>query len=224
MSKLKFYLLALGFSLVVPFLSLAEDTITITTYYPSPYGAYNKLQSNKLAVGDTNDDSEMTSSDQPPANGQIYTARSIILKPQSSLPGTDLIKGEVAYNNADNKLYSYDGSAWAAVGGGLSGSVTALSAEAGPDTFPNAAAYCRNLSAAAAVSLIGDTSTTYTDWRLPTISELAVFVGAVTSTRYAWTASTSSPDCNSMFLYNSATGYPACPTYTSESYYIRCVR
>jgi hypothetical protein len=188
--------LSLSLSLSLSFLSalifnssaFAEDYITITTYYPSPYGVYNKLQSNKLAVGDTNDDSEMTSSDQPPANGQIYTARSVIYKPQSSLPATDLLKGEVAYNNSDNKLYSYDGSAWAAVGGSSGNGVTMLSAESsGTYSHTNAATYCRNLSAAAAVSLTGDTTTVYTDWLLPSVPELAVFEGATTSTRCLWT-------------------------------------
>lgn len=95
-----------------------EESITITTYYPSPYGVYNELQSNKLAVGDTDGDLQLTSADQPPANGQLYTARSVIYKPQSSLPVLDTRKGEAAYSNADNSLYLYDGSAWVKQGGG----------------------------------------------------------------------------------------------------------
>ena len=31
----------------------AEESFTITTYYPSPYGNYNELKTNKMAVGDT---------------------------------------------------------------------------------------------------------------------------------------------------------------------------
>ena len=37
-----------------------EETITITTYYPSPYGVYNELQSNKLAVGDADGNGQLT--------------------------------------------------------------------------------------------------------------------------------------------------------------------
>ncbi|MDD5561899.1 MAG: hypothetical protein PHT50_07230 [Candidatus Omnitrophica bacterium] len=103
-------------------LSFAEESITITTYYPSPYGSYNELQSNKLAVGDTNSDGQMTFVDLPPANGQIYAARSVIFKPQSSVPSSNVREGEVAYNNADNNLYVYKGSSggWQAVGGVIS--------------------------------------------------------------------------------------------------------
>lgn len=31
------------------------ETITITTYYPSPYGVYNHLQAKRMAVGDTDE-------------------------------------------------------------------------------------------------------------------------------------------------------------------------
>jgi len=137
MSKLKFFLLALSFILATPFLALAEDSLTITTYYPSPYGTYNKLQSNRLAVGDTNADSEMTSADLPSADGQIYAARSVIYKPQSSLPATDLVTGELAYNSSDSSLYLYNGSAWAAVGSGTA--VMNLSCAWGTDYTAGAA-------------------------------------------------------------------------------------
>jgi len=98
--------------------SYADETLTITTYYPSPYGSYNELQTNKLAVGDTNGDGQLSSADQPPANGQLYTARSVIYKPQSSLPAFDTMEGEVVYQSSDKKFYYYDGSAWVAQAGG----------------------------------------------------------------------------------------------------------
>ena len=31
--------------------TFADESITITTYYPSPYGAYNELSANKLIIG-----------------------------------------------------------------------------------------------------------------------------------------------------------------------------
>ncbi|MDD2928136.1 MAG: hypothetical protein PHE30_04715 [Candidatus Omnitrophica bacterium] len=52
MSKLKLFLLSLSFILAIPFLGLAEDTLTITTYYPSPYGVYREMRSQRLAIGD----------------------------------------------------------------------------------------------------------------------------------------------------------------------------
>jgi hypothetical protein len=30
----------------------AEDTLTITTYYPSPYGSYNEMRAKRMAIGD----------------------------------------------------------------------------------------------------------------------------------------------------------------------------
>ncbi|MCP4653303.1 MAG: hypothetical protein GY858_07990 [Candidatus Omnitrophica bacterium] len=38
--------------LCVPIILFAE-TLTITTYYPAPYGVYNELRSKKMAIGDT---------------------------------------------------------------------------------------------------------------------------------------------------------------------------
>jgi hypothetical protein len=39
--------------LVFPGTSLAEETITITTYYPSPYGVYREMRAKRIAIGDT---------------------------------------------------------------------------------------------------------------------------------------------------------------------------
>ncbi len=114
--------LVVGAGLLVWLLSLVcfsqTEQITITTYYPSPFGVYNELQSNKMAVGDTNGDGNLTSADLPPANGQLYTARSVIFKPQLSLPILNVREGEMVYNNSDNKVYYYNGSAWVAQGSG----------------------------------------------------------------------------------------------------------
>ncbi len=54
-------------------LVFAED-ITITTYYPSPYGSYNILQSKVLGVGDNNGDASYTSADAPSGgnDGEVW--------------------------------------------------------------------------------------------------------------------------------------------------------
>ena len=108
---LSFIFLAAGliFTFGYP-LCFAEESITIATYYPSPYGSYNNLQTNKLAVGDTNESGSLEAGDQPPTNGQIYTARSVIYKPQGSLPASNAREGELVYNNSDGSLYLYNGS------------------------------------------------------------------------------------------------------------------
>ena len=47
------------------------ETITITTYYPSPYGVYNHLQAKRMAVGDTDESGGIDAADLPEADGQL---------------------------------------------------------------------------------------------------------------------------------------------------------
>ncbi len=37
-----------------------EESISITTYYPSPYGSYNELTTNKMKIGANYSDSTVT--------------------------------------------------------------------------------------------------------------------------------------------------------------------
>lgn len=46
-------------------LVLADEQLTITTYYPSPYGSYNQLQTNSLGIGDNDNDGSLDSGDVP---------------------------------------------------------------------------------------------------------------------------------------------------------------
>lgn len=101
--------LGLGLVLILFFAyAFAEESITITTYYPSPYGSYNELQTNKLAVG---------TAKQPSNPGNIR------LKAQSGDPATktgafaDGQIGEVAYSESQDALYHYNGNTWVAQGG-----------------------------------------------------------------------------------------------------------
>lgn len=96
----------------------AEESIAITTYYPSPQGSYKNLLTQKQSVGDTNGDGSVNSSDLPAANGQLSVARGVIYKPQSSLPTSNLTTGEMVYSSSDSKFYVYNGTAWAAAGSG----------------------------------------------------------------------------------------------------------
>ncbi|MDD5116265.1 MAG: tail fiber domain-containing protein [Candidatus Omnitrophica bacterium] len=52
----------------------AQEEITITTYYPSPYGSYNALTTYKLGVGDNDGDGNLTSADVPTDNGNAWIA------------------------------------------------------------------------------------------------------------------------------------------------------
>jgi len=51
---------------------LAAEEITITTYYPSPYGSYNSLQVDKLGVGDNNGDGSLSAADVPTTSGDVW--------------------------------------------------------------------------------------------------------------------------------------------------------
>jgi hypothetical protein len=81
-------------------LCFAEESITITTYYPSPYGSYNELQSNKLAVGDTDGNGTLDAADQPNRNGDIRL-KAQTGNPTSWLAGTT---GQFAYSSASDSL------------------------------------------------------------------------------------------------------------------------
>jgi len=59
--------LSLIFLLVNPFFALAEESITITTYYPSPYGSYKELSSYRMKIGSTYSTTSMTDAD----NGKL---------------------------------------------------------------------------------------------------------------------------------------------------------
>ncbi len=58
-----------------------SDSITIVTYYPSPYGSYNQLQTNSLGVGDNNNNGTLDAGDVPPTlgypNGDVWIAGNV---------------------------------------------------------------------------------------------------------------------------------------------------
>jgi len=119
--KMKMLAMVLALGLILVFCvssGFAEESLTISTYYPSPYGSYNELQTNRLAVGDTNGDGSLGATDQPPADGQLYTARSVIYKPLGSLPATNTRAGELAYLSSDDSLYLNNGAIWVKQGAG----------------------------------------------------------------------------------------------------------
>jgi len=91
-----------------------EETITLTTYYPSPYGSYSQLQTNRFAVGDTNNDGQMSQDDQPNRDGDIR------LKPQAGTPANWPVgaEGQIAYSQTNDEIYHYNGSSWVAQGSG----------------------------------------------------------------------------------------------------------
>jgi len=82
--------LILTFSLYAADQQQGEETFTITTYYPSPYGSYNELE--------------------------VY--RSVTYKPINKDTITNPKEGELVYDSSRDKLYLYNGQKWVAQGGG----------------------------------------------------------------------------------------------------------
>lgn len=62
---------------VFPAALLAEESLTITTYYPSPQGSYQRLQSKAMGIGDVNKDGLFNMNDVPDPGtypGQLVVA------------------------------------------------------------------------------------------------------------------------------------------------------
>ncbi|MDD2702504.1 MAG: hypothetical protein PHC33_00640 [Candidatus Omnitrophica bacterium] len=53
----------------------AQESLTITTYYPSPYGVYDQLEAYRAAVGDVNGDGNIDAADIPATPGSLAVAR-----------------------------------------------------------------------------------------------------------------------------------------------------
>jgi hypothetical protein len=118
-----FFICCIFFSATLPVFSQSDQTesLTINTYYPSPYGSYNRLQTKRMAVGDRNNDGKLTDADLPLNDGQLYIGRSVIYQPLNSLPASGT-PGELAYNASAGAFYYYTASGnWAPLGNSAPG-------------------------------------------------------------------------------------------------------
>ena len=115
-------------------LTFGEETVTITTYYPSPYGSYDSVQAYKLGVGDNNSDGSLSSVDVPTTTGDVWIKGSVGIgttDPQTKLDVSGGVKmgnettcsayteGTQRYNSVSKQMEFCNGTAWTAVGGGL---------------------------------------------------------------------------------------------------------
>ncbi|GEM_PF-5428404 len=101
--------LAIGFYTLSGF-AQGGETITITTYYPAPYGVYNELRANKMVIGES-DSGAIPSPD---------TEGVMIFKGISEPTGSnDQQDGALYYDDSEHKFKYYDGSAskWKEMGG-----------------------------------------------------------------------------------------------------------
>jgi len=103
--------------LFIPTLAFSQATppsenVTLTTYYPAPYGEYKEVSAFKLRLG---------GAPAPQNDGNVT------FLPQTGNPDTKTgafangETGEVAYSSTKNAFYYYDGSKWAGLGGGGGG-------------------------------------------------------------------------------------------------------
>ena len=134
----------------------ADETeeITLTTYYPAPYGTYEQLQSNMLAIG--------SGAAMPTDDGVIS------FEPRDEPTG--VAEGDIYYNSVDHEFKYHDNSNWnsLAAGGVPSGTVVAFAGSTAPSEWLlcNGAAVSRstysNLLAAIGTTYgSGDGSTTF---------------------------------------------------------------
>lgn len=111
---------------------LQGETLTIVTYYPSPYGVYDSLVSNKLGVGDVNGDSSLDNGDLPSDAGNLLVAGNIgvgVVSPSVRVDVNGGIKigsetvcnvsteGTIRYNASSKSIEYCDGSNWRVMGG-----------------------------------------------------------------------------------------------------------
>jgi len=101
------------------------ETITLTTYYPAPYGVYFQLATKRLSVG------LLTQADQPNRDGDMR------LQPQPGDPASTVDwpvgqAGQLAYSQTKDAFYHSNGSQWVADSGGSSGTVVYLDCAWGP--------------------------------------------------------------------------------------------
>ena len=116
--------------LVTACLSLISDVypqtseeITITTYYPSPYGVYDDLEARHgFAVGDivTNGPFGVNSVDALDT-GELWVEDSVIFRPLPDNPTswTAGKEGELAYSDNNDRHYYFNGTGWQGFGGGF---------------------------------------------------------------------------------------------------------
>ncbi len=82
---------------------LADESLTITTYYPSPHGTYNELRTKKTVIGDINSATTPTPSD-----------GAVTLMPTSQ--PSSYSRGTLYFDNSESKFKYYNGSAWKTLG------------------------------------------------------------------------------------------------------------
>ena len=96
-------LICLACFLILPVCLFAQETLTISTYYPSPYGSYKDLQTETLTLGDN------------VASPQVGGVATFV--PSLSAPATP-VEGMMYYDNGTHQFkYRNNTTTWQNLGG-----------------------------------------------------------------------------------------------------------
>lgn len=120
MSKIiRVFILSLSLSLATHFCLAAQETVTITTYYPAPYAAYNYLEIKKsIAVGDITSSGTVGINEvEDLTSGELFVGESVIFGQHSGTPPPLQSKtGELIYDASADCLKYFNGSVWLCFG------------------------------------------------------------------------------------------------------------
>ena len=117
MKSIILFFLALSVTTICFAQSSQTESLTITTYFPSPEGVFNKLEVHSgLVVGNISNSYLGYTSISDLSNGQIYVGDRIILNNQTTQPESPS-EGQLFYNTTDNVLEFYNNTSWVKIGG-----------------------------------------------------------------------------------------------------------
>ncbi len=124
MFKLNKLLLSLSISLIAfPSFLFADEILTISTYYPSPYGSYKELRAYRMKIGSTYSTTTMTDSD----NGKLIVEGPVGIgttAPSEKLDVMGYINANSVMGGASYKIGTWGivgSSMWQAMFGGIGG-------------------------------------------------------------------------------------------------------
>src|SRR4030042_4713953 len=118
--KRAFSFLCIALTLAFP--ALAQETITLTTYYPAPFGVYQELRSRRMAIGNTYVQQSVYpwATVTPPPPAQISQDADLVVEGNVGIgtidPGIYQLKVRDGHNNAlylDNDGSQYTAAYWA---------------------------------------------------------------------------------------------------------------
>ena len=112
---------------LIPLLAFSQETLTITTYYPSPYGSYRELTSHRMKIGTTYSGSGTTVAD-----NNLIVEGSVGIGTPNPAGVLEVMKQNVGginyfnFRNTDNTNAGSHSAIWVSSGGALGGDAYAV--------------------------------------------------------------------------------------------------